>query len=104
MPTPACLATSVMGAPGLATNTARAEARMRWSLRAASARRPLSGDGEGVAIRLIVGMEHSVPQPRCHAIGGGGSTAILGGDGGEGRTLPLPVQPWVREHRSCGVF
>src|ERR1700693_5643702 len=40
MPTPACLATAVIGAPGSATNTARADSRMRWSLRAASAWRP----------------------------------------------------------------
>jgi hypothetical protein len=31
MPTPACLATAVIGAPGSATNTARADSRMRWS-------------------------------------------------------------------------
>jgi hypothetical protein len=43
MPTPACLATAVIGAPGSATNTARADSRMRWSLRAASAWRPLIG-------------------------------------------------------------
>src|SRR4029077_14896867 len=43
MPTPACLATAVMGAPGSATNTARADSRMRWSWRAASAWRPLIG-------------------------------------------------------------
>ena len=43
MPTPACLATAVIGAPGSATNTARADSRMRRSLRAASAWRPLSG-------------------------------------------------------------
>src|SRR6185312_14476956 len=43
MPTPACLATAVIGAPGSATNTARADSRMRWSLRAASACRPLIG-------------------------------------------------------------
>src|SRR6266704_2784834 len=43
MPTPACLATAVIGAPGSATNTARAESRIRWSLRAASAWRPLIG-------------------------------------------------------------
>src|SRR5580704_17400375 len=38
MPTPACLATAVIGAPGSATKTARADSRMRWSLRAAAAR------------------------------------------------------------------
>ena len=43
MPTPACSATAAMGAPGSATNTARAASRMRRSFRAASARRPLSG-------------------------------------------------------------
>src|SRR6201995_4026756 len=43
MPTPAFLATAVIGAPGSATNTARAESRIRWSLRAASAWRPLIG-------------------------------------------------------------
>src|SRR5580704_8556412 len=43
MPTPACLATAVIGAPGSATNTDRAESRMRWSLRAASAGRRLIG-------------------------------------------------------------
>ena len=43
MPTPACSATAAIGAPGSATNTARAASRMRRSFRAASARRPLIG-------------------------------------------------------------
>src|SRR5579864_1625404 len=42
MPTPACLATAVIGASGSAVNTARADSSMRRSLRAASAWRPLS--------------------------------------------------------------
>ena len=50
MPTPACLATAVIGAPGSATNTARADSRMRWSLRAASAWRPLIGPRPGLPV------------------------------------------------------
>src|SRR5436190_8593212 len=42
MPTPACSATAAIGAPGSATTTARAEARIAWSFLAACARRPLS--------------------------------------------------------------
>src|SRR5580692_9596862 len=51
MPTPACLATAVIGAPGSATNTARADSSMRRSLRAASACRPLSGPSWGRSAR-----------------------------------------------------
>src|SRR6185437_2820185 len=54
MPTPACLATAVIGAPGSATNTARAESRIRWSLRAASAWRPLIGPGRLAPARAFV--------------------------------------------------
>src|SRR6266581_3648767 len=56
MPTPACLATAVIGAPGSATNTAFAAWRISSSLRAACARRPLSGSGtaEGVAAVLVM--------------------------------------------------
>src|ERR1051325_9510551 len=54
MPTPACLATAVIGAPGSATNTARAESRIRWSLRAASAWRPLIGPGRLAPPRAFV--------------------------------------------------
>jgi pimeloyl-ACP methyl ester carboxylesterase len=50
MPTSACLATAAMGASGSATKTARAASRMRWSLRAAWARRPLSG-AVGASVR-----------------------------------------------------
>src|SRR6476646_3366795 len=54
MPTPACLATAVIGALGSATNTARAESRIRWSLRAASAWRPLIGPGRLAPARAFV--------------------------------------------------
>src|ERR1043165_8437626 len=54
MPTPACLATAVIGAPGSATKTARAESRIRWSLRAASALRPLIGPGRLAPARAFV--------------------------------------------------
>src|SRR6266508_1532044 len=43
MPTPACSATAEIGAPGSATNTARAASKISWSLRAACARRPPRG-------------------------------------------------------------
>src|SRR6476660_3553314 len=68
MPTPACLATAVIGAPGSATNTARADSRMRWSLRAASAWRPLIGPLRPALLRpapgraLVSVMEIIVPE------------------------------------------
>src|SRR5260221_3335379 len=52
MPTPACAATAEVGARGSAVKTARAASRMRWSLRAASARRPLSGAVVVAPIRI----------------------------------------------------
>src|SRR5580698_7829007 len=74
MPTPACLATAVIGASGSLTNTARADSSIRWSLRAASAWRPLigpcrwrprlgSGAGTCVLMNLSIartGINHSV--------------------------------------------
>src|SRR5580698_4500710 len=66
MPTPACLATAVIGAAGSATKTARAESRMRWSLRAASAWRPLIGPWGCRRLSIMgfivpgLGMKHSV--------------------------------------------
>src|ERR1700748_12622 len=65
MPTPARLATAVIGAPGSATNTARADSRMRWSLRAASACRPLIGPPPPVPrpsrpARPRVGLAHEI--------------------------------------------
>src|SRR5918994_2885907 len=50
MPTPARWATAEIGALGSATNTSLAAARIRPSLRAASARRPLRGTVEASAV------------------------------------------------------
>src|SRR5215216_7199028 len=60
MPTPASAATAAIGASGSAVNTARAASRMRWSLRAAWARRPLIGWVVG-SMRSILSLERSVP-------------------------------------------
>src|SRR6266545_802202 len=69
MPMPASSAIAEMGASGSATNTARAASRIRWSLRAACARRPLSGTVVGsmplsILERTVLfhytGAEHSV--------------------------------------------
>ena len=60
MPTPACFATAVIGAPGSAMNTARAESRMSWSLRAAWARRPLSRPGT-VSVMPWILSEQTLP-------------------------------------------
>src|SRR5437762_3161464 len=66
MPTPARAATAEMGAPGSAVNTARAASRMRRSLRAAWARRPLSG---AVVVSLM--------QRAYHILNGSFRSAIL---------------------------
>src|SRR6266536_3772511 len=84
MPTPACLATAEIGASGSARNTARAESRMRSSLRAACARRPLSGAvacslmafqnsgtkysvqvGQGTCLRKASSVERRSIRPMC---------------------------------------
>src|SRR5581483_5119903 len=69
MPTPAALATAVIGAPGSATNTARAADMMRSSLRAASALRPLRGLGvcEGV-IASTYYPEQNIPFWKCASL------------------------------------
>src|SRR4029450_2347485 len=60
MPTPASAATAAIGASGSALSTARAASRMRWSLRAAWARRPLIGWVVG-SMSFILSLERSVP-------------------------------------------
>src|SRR3954453_406909 len=59
MPTPACFATSAIGADGLAMNTSRAATRIRSSLRAACARRPSCGVVASI-IANFNGTDHSI--------------------------------------------
>src|SRR5262245_52602132 len=59
MPTPARRATAAIGASGAARKTSRAASRMRRSLRAAWARRPLRG--AVVVIPSMVALEQIVP-------------------------------------------
>ena len=54
-------ATAEIGASGLATNTARAASRIRTSLRAAWARRPLSGADSLASMLHTVATEQTVP-------------------------------------------
>src|SRR5262245_34869787 len=110
MPTPARSATAAIGAPGSATNTARAASRIRWSFRAASARRPLIG---AAAVLMAPGYHRNelfrstrprsalrhpavgrlggepVSAPGRVADGGAGGAAVLGveGEGGEPTAL-----------------
>src|SRR3712207_7060185 len=74
MPTTARSATAAIGAPGSATNTSLAASRMRASLRAAWALRPLNGTAVVSSIypayhilngtvrsAILIGTEHFVP-------------------------------------------
>src|SRR5690349_18425590 len=88
MPTPACLATAVNGAPGSAMNTARADSRIRWSLRAASAWRPLIGPGRLAPARAFVSvMKKSVAKT-------GTNYSVLLRCGTEGFVPLMKVTSW----------
>src|SRR3712207_6469663 len=79
MPTTARSATAAIGAPGSATNTSLAASRMRASLRAAWALRPLNGAAVVSSIypayhilngtvcsAILIGTEHFVPKVKSH--------------------------------------
>src|SRR5918993_5407491 len=86
MPTPACSATAAIGAPGSATNTVRAASRMRSSLRAASARRPLMGVG-AMLMAASIPLERIVP---FYSVGGHGLDHAQPGHRGGGGHPPDP--------------
>src|SRR5918999_5189025 len=103
MPTPACSATAAIGAPGSATNTSRAASRIRWSFRAASARRPLIGTVASLMARVYhwnepfrstqtTGVGFAACRGRRLGAGAPGSAAGGGPDGVAGGAAVLGVE------------